>query len=243
MGAQRRVSDAGKLQVNCNNCSLDSICIPRGLAQQEVAHLSKVVRRQKTLQRGDFIYRRGDPFTGVLAIKTGTAKIIVSDSQGNEHVLGVLLPGELLGFDALSTDRHNCSAVALETLSFCQLPAEKLENLCQSVPSLMRELFRHAGEKLNDETRQLILNKRPAEERLASFLISLSDRSKSRGFSPLEFTLSLTRQEIGNHLGLALETVSRLLKKFQNFGLIQVNHKKIRITDAERLRRIYNGPA
>lgn len=236
MDAPRRTPSGEKLQVTCNSCSLDAICIPRGLGPREVARVSAFVRRKRTLQRGEFLYRRGDPFTGVLAIKAGTAKIVVSDSQGNEHILGILLPGELLGFDALSTDRHSCSAVALETLSFCQLPADKLEVLCQSVPSLMRELFRHAGEKLNDESRQLILNKRPAEERLASFLISLSDRYRNRGFSPVEFTLSLTRQEIGNHLGLALETVSRLLKQFQRLGLIEVDHKKIRISDVERLR-------
>lgn len=239
MGAPKHAIYREKLQVTCSNCSLDSICLPRGLEQEEIESISQVVQRKKILQRGEYLYRRGEPFKGFLAIKAGTAKIVTSDSLGNEHVLDVLLPGELLGFDALSTDTHYCSAVALETLSFCQLSADQIEKLCHKVPSLMRQLFRHAGEKLNDESHQIILNKRPAEERLAYFLVSLSDRYKYRGFSPVEFTLSLTRQEIGNYLGLALETVSRLLKQFQNLGLITVNHKSIRIDDLNGLRTMY----
>jgi CRP/FNR family transcriptional regulator len=228
-----------KMQVSCINCSLDSICIPRGLSASEVDSISQVINRKKTLQRGEFLYRDGDKFRGLLAIKSGTAKLIADDHHGNEHILNILLPGELLGFDGLHNDQHNCSAVALETLSFCELPANNLEELCQQVPSLMRELFRHTGSKINDDRNMIVINKRPAEERLAAFLVSLSDRFRKRGFSSSEFTLPLTRQEIGNHLGLALETISRLLKKFQNSGLINVKNKHIKIKDIDSLRNLY----
>ncbi|MGR9099024.1 MAG: helix-turn-helix domain-containing protein [Gammaproteobacteria bacterium] len=231
------------IQVSCKNCSLDSICLPRGLTQSEIDSISEVVKRKRTLQRGEYIYREGDRFRGVLAVKSGTAKLVADDFHGNEHILNILLPGELLGFDGLYNNRHNCSAIALETMSFCELPADKLESLCQNVPGLMRELFRHTGEKINDDRDQIVLNSRPAEERLASFLISLSDRLKKRGFSSTEFTLTLTRQEIGNHLSLALETISRLLKQFQNAGLITVDNRRIRIIDLAGLRKLFTETA
>jgi len=225
-------------QVSCNNCSLDNICLPRGLSQAEIDNISKVVKAKKTLQRGDFIYREGDKFKGILAIKSGSAKLVANDSHGNEHILNILLPGELLGFDGLSSDKHSCAAIALETMTFCILPADSMEQLFQNLPGLTRELFRHSGEKMLEDKNQLVLSKRPAEERLAYFLISLSERLKRRGFSSSEFKLSLTRQEIGNHLGLALETVSRLLKKFEHDGLITVRNRFIHIKDIHSLKKL-----
>ncbi|MDD4913689.1 MAG: helix-turn-helix domain-containing protein [Methylococcales bacterium] len=234
---------ASKLnQVSCNNCGLDNICLPRGLSQEDINNISQVVKARKVLQRGEFIYHEGDNFRGILAIKSGSAKLVASDQHGNEHILNILLPGELLGFDGLSDEKHSCAAIALETTSFCLLPADNMEELFQNVPTLTRELFRHTGEKMSEDKNQLILSKRPAEERLAYFLISLSERLKRRGFSASEFKLSLTRQEIGNHLGLALETVSRLLKKFQDDNLIAVQNRFITITDQHALKRLLQVP-
>jgi CRP/FNR family transcriptional regulator len=197
-----------------------------------------VIKPRKILQRGEFIYHEGDNFKGLLAIKSGSAKLVANDQHGNEHILNILLPGELLGFDGLADEKHACAAIALETTSFCVLPAESMNELFQNVPSLTREIFRHTGEKMNEDKNQLILSKRPAEERLAYFLISLSERLKRRGFSASEFKLSLTRQEIGNHLGLALETVSRLLKKFQEEQLILVQNRFITITNQTALKEL-----
>lgn len=225
-------------QVSCSNCSLDNICLPRGLTQTEINNISQVVKARKTLQRGDFIYREGDHFKGLLAIKSGSAKLIANDNHGNEHILNILLPGELLGFDGLSNEKHGCAAIALETMTFCILPANSMDQLFQNVPSLTRELFRHSGEKMLEDKNQLVLSKRPAEERLAYFLINLSERLKRRGFSSSEFKLSLTRQEIGNHLGLALETVSRLLKKFQDDELIVVQNRFIQIENLNSLKKL-----
>lgn len=226
------------MQISCNRCSLDTICLPRGLSEKEINRISDVIKQIKSVQRGSYLYRQGNEFKGVLAIKSGTAKLIREDQQGDEHILNILLPGELLGFDGFYDDKHSCSAVALETVSFCELPADELETLCLKIPGLMRELFRHTGEKLYEEQNHNVLNKRSAEERLATFLISLSDRLKRRGFSPSEFNLSLTRQEIGNHLNLALETVSRLLQRFDNRGMISVNKKNIQIHDLQGLKNI-----
>lgn len=225
-------------QVSCSDCSLDNICLPRGLSQSEIDSISQVIKARKTLQRGDFIYREGDSFKGLLAIKSGSAKLVSNDAHGNEHILNILLPGELLGFDGLSSTKHGCAAIALETMTFCILPADSMDNLFMNLPSLTRELFRHSGEKMLEDKNQLVLSKRPAEERMAYFLLSLSERLRRRGFSASEFKLSLTRQEIGNHLGLALETVSRLLKKFQDDGLIAVRNRFIQIQDINKLKSL-----
>jgi len=227
-----------RLKVDCGNCSLSSLCIPRGLKKEDIVKLSDVVSAQKTLGRRDYLYHEGDPFRGLLSLKSGTCKIVSTDSEGKEHILGMLLPGELFGFDALSTDIHTCSAIALETISYCELPANQLEDLCLKVPGLLRELFRHTGERITDDTNMIVLNRSPADQRLATFLVSLSDRYSRRGFSAVDFNLSMTRQEIGNHLGLALETVSRLLKQFEQKHLIDVQNKNIHIRDITALKSL-----
>jgi len=226
--------------VLCNNCSLDKICFPRGLSKTEINHISEIIKPKKVLQRGEYLFRQGDKFTGILAVKSGTAKLITDDPQGNEHILNSLLPGELLGFDGFFNDQYNHSAIALETLSFCELPATDLDQLIQYIPGLSKELFRHSSEEIKQDKEFMVLTKRSADERLAYFLISLSDRLDKRGFSAFQFTLSLTRQEIGNHLGLALETISRLLKKFQQDNLIEVKNKHITIMNISRLRAVFS---
>ncbi len=228
-------------QISCENCNLDAICLPRGLSQKEVEDLSIVVKRHGMIQKGEYIYRQGDEFNCIVAIKSGSAKLVANDVQGNEYILNVLLPGELIGFDGLYHSQYNSSAVALEATSFCELPADQLETLCMKVPSIFRELFKHSSEAINDTQNQLINSKCTAEEKLAIFLTGLSDRLKKRGFSSLQFNIPLTRQEMGGHLGLTLETVSRMLKQFQNQGLISVKRRYIEIYDLQGLRDIYSG--
>jgi CRP/FNR family transcriptional regulator len=224
-----------KLQVTCQNCSLSQLCIPRGLNQKDVERIGDIIGRKKSLRKGDYLYRQGDKFRGILAIKSGTAKMVTSDLHGDEFLTGYLLPGELLGFDALADDRHHYSAVALEPLEYCEMPADELDSLCREVPNLLRELFRHAGQILNSESDRFVMSQRTAEERVVNFLLDLSDRLTRRGFSGIEIKLSLTRQEIGNHLGLALETVSRVLKNLEDMKLVTVQAKLIRLVDKDRL--------
>ncbi len=225
-------------QISCENCNLDTICLPRGLSEQEVKNLSDVIKNNSVLQQGEYIYRQGDNFKGIVAIKSGTAKLVSNDNHGNEHILNLLLPGELAGFDGLNQSKHSCSAIALEVMNYCELPAEKFDHLCQRVPGIARELFRHSGESINESQNQVITSKQSAEVKLALFLTNLSDRLKKRGFSSLSFNIPLTRQEMGNHLGLTLETVSRMLKHLQNEGLITVQRKHIEINDLKSLQTI-----
>lgn len=226
-------------QISCSNCKLDTICLPRGLSKQEVEDLSVVVKNNAALQKGDYIYRQGDVFSRLVAIKSGSAKLVNYDTDGNEHILKVLLPGELVGFDGLFQDKYNCSAIALEKMSFCELSADKIDVVCSQIPGITRELFKHSSEAINEFQNQVVVNKSSADKKLAMFLISLSDRLKKRGFSSIEFNIPLTRQEMGDHLGLTFETVSRTLQHLQDKGFIRVQRKFIEIKDLSGLMNVF----
>ena len=232
----RRITS--KLQVSCQNCNLIDLCIPRGLSPMDVERISNIVTRRKVLQKGDYLYRQGDTFRGIFAIKGGTAKLVSIDLNGNEFITGYYLPGELLGFDGLGEDRHACSALALETVTYCEIPADQIDQLCREVPTLLRELFRHAGKNLAAETGHFVLSQRGAEARVAGFLLDLSDRLSRRGLSGIEIKLTLTRHDLGNYLGLTLETVSRILKVLEGLGLITVHAKAIHILSKDKLHEL-----
>lgn len=228
-----------KFQVSCKNCNLDAICLPRGLSKGEIDALAIEVKNNIVLQKGHHLFRQGDPFNGIVAIKSGMAKLVTLDTHGNEHILNVLLPGELIGFDGLHSNQYSCSAIALEVVSYCQLQLNQFESFCSHNPRIAGELFKHSSAAINDSHSAIISSKNSAEKKLALFLLNLSGRLKARGFSSLEFHIPLTRQEIGNHLGLTLETVSRMFKQFQNDGLIYVQRKLVKINDLDGLKTLY----
>lgn len=228
-------------QVSCNNCNLGAICLPRGLSKKEVNALSLVVTNNTVLQKGEYIYRQDDLFKSLIAIKSGSAKLVTTDSLGNQHLLNILLPGELIGFDGLYQNSYSCSVIALETTNYCALPADKFTQLYTKTPNAARELFKHSSELINEYQSRIVSNRYPAEEKIAKFLVNLSDRLKKRGLSPVDFDLLLTRQEIGDHLGLTMETVSRMLKQFHNDELIIVQRKHVQIQNLSALRKIYLG--
>lgn len=225
-------------QVACGDCHLGELCIPQGLTQCEVELLSDTVRRNRTLRKGECIYQAGESYNSIFAIKSGTAKLVHMDRLGIESIVSVLLPGELVGFDGLTSGRYRCSVVVLETVSFCELPTQQIERLSREVPRLHQVILQRTGEKFDECLERMRLIRRPAEERLAAFLFDLSERYRQRGFSHVEFRLTLTRQEIGDHLGLALETVSRMLSQFETARLITIEGKLIRILNVEGLQRL-----
>lgn len=231
-----RSSPSGK-KVACGDCNLTRICIPSGMEEAEIQCLSHVVKRNRTLRKGEVIYRAGERFTGIYALKSGSAKLIHTDAVGRESIIAVLLPGELVGFDGLYSGKHRCTLIALETSSYCELPAHDLDQLGQKVPSIQQVILQRTGEQFDLSIERLAASQRPAEERLAGFLLDLANRYRTRGFSSEAFHLSLTRQEIGNHLGLALETVSRMLGRFESSEMIQVKGKLIQILDMDQLKK------
>lgn len=234
-----KVVSIEQIKIACKNCSLSTLCLPVGMDSGDVDKLDKIVKRSRPLHRGDHLFRQGDQFSSIYAVKTGSIKTYSPSEDGGEQVLGFHLPGELIGLDAIEENKHHCSAKILETTAVCEIPFDRLESLSASLPSLQHQLFRLLSREIgHDEEMLTLLGKRNAEERLAAFLIGLSERFKKRGFAPLDFHLSMSRHEIGNYLGLAVETVSRLFTRFQDEGLIKVERRHIQLLDPTRLMTI-----
>ena len=235
--------DFSKFKVSCGDCSLHELCLPHGLANDDLKRLENTIKRPRPIHKGDYMFRMGDPCHSLYTVHSGSIKTLISTDEGEEQIMGFHLPGELFGLDGLETDIHTCSAVALETTSLCELPLNQFDSLCHAIPGLSHQLHRLIGKEVTTEHEMLfLLGKKDAEERLSSFLLSISNRLHARGFSATEFNLSMSRQDIGNYLGLALETVSRQFTHFQDEGIISVERRHIAINDMERLKKIAIKP-
>lgn len=194
------------------------------------------------MQREQFLYRAGDAFRSIYVVRSGSIKTYTTTKSGEQQITGFHLPGELVGLDGVSTDFYSCNAQSLEMTSICQVPFNRLEDLAASIPGLQHQLHRlMSKELLSDQEILLQLGKMSAEERLAAFLVNLSKRSAQRGYSPYEFNISMTRTDIGNYLGLAVETISRQFTHFQDMGLLEAARKHIHILDLERLMQLAVG--
>lgn len=240
MAAGRKdIVELSKLKISCEACSLHELCLPRGLEREELRRLEEIVKRPASLQRGDHLFRPGDSLDALYAVRSGSFKTYLPTDDGDEQILGFHLPGEILGLDAMEHDLHTCAAVALETTTVCAMPYQSFIDLCGELPGLNKEMRQLIGHELAGEHVQLLLlGKRSAEERLAAFLLSLSARLSARGYSDRDFNLSMSRHDIGNYLGLAVETVSRLFTHFQDEGLLTVDRRHIQLHDLDRLRRM-----
>jgi len=172
-------------------------------------------------------------------MRSGSAKLLSTDRNGNEIIVDFILPGELLGFDGLSSQTHQCTAIALETVNYCHLPAHEIEGLTFNSPGLNQVLLQRSCAQFDSQVQKIILSRRSAEERVASFILHVSERLKIRGYSELEFRLSMSREEIGNYLGIAHETVSRIIHYFQDQQLIEVKSKHLKIKNKKRLFSFY----
>ncbi|MFQ5993770.1 MAG: fumarate/nitrate reduction transcriptional regulator Fnr [Acidiferrobacterales bacterium] len=228
----KKIIDFPAIQVACQNCRLSSLCLPAGLDGADVDKLDTLIRRASPLRRGDYLFRTGDTMKALYALRSGTMKSFTISPDGQEKVFGFHLPGELLGFDGIGTGQHQCTASALDTSSICQLPVDRLQNLAEHLPSLSWQLQRLMGQEIVREHEMLLLlSQMNAQERLAAFLLNLSERFGQRGLSNHEFYLGMARQDIANYLGLTLETVSRTFSQFQHDGLIAVERRHIQILD------------
>ncbi len=226
-------------KVACNNCSLQQLCLPLGVNRQDLQQLDDIIRRRRPIPRGQHVFMGGDPFHSLFAIRSGSIKTYLLTEAGGEQITGFYLPGELVGLDAIDGGLHPCSARALETSGLCEIPFDMLEVVVEKIPGLARQLMRLMSREIQaDEHLLTLLGKRTAEERVAAFLINLSTRFKERGFSHHEFLLSMSRIDIGNYLGLAVETVSRIFTRFQNQGFVLIDHKHVKLTNELALRQL-----
>ncbi len=225
----------------CSSCNLRELCLPIGLSRPDLDRLDGLVAQRKTVPRGQALFRSGEAFRTIYAVRTGFFKTCVSTPDGRDQVTGFQMAGELLGLDGIGTDQHHCDAVALEDSQVCVIPYSQLEDLSREFTELQRQFHKiMSREIVRDHGVMLLLGSMRAEERLAAFLLNLSQRLKARGFSSSALVLRMTREEIGSYLGLKLETVSRAFSRFQDDGLLAVKQRSIRIVDEESLRKLVN---
>lgn len=222
--------------IHCHNCSISQLCIPFTLNDQELDQLDDIIERKKPIHKGDELFKAGEPLKSLFAVRSGTIKTYTITEQGEEQITAFHLAGDLVGFDAINTDMHQSFAEALETSMVCEIPFETLDELSGKMPKLRQQIMRlMSNEIVSDQNMLLLLSKKSAEERLAFFIHNLAHRFGERGFSSKEFRLSMTRGDIGNFLGLTVETISRLLGRFQNANVIEVKGKYVTVLDQDEL--------
>ena len=237
--APARQLDLNHLRAVCSGCSLRELCLPMGLSPDEIERLDQLVYTRRRLKRGESLYRAGDGFGSIYAVRSGFFKSSVVLEDGRDQVTGFHMPGEILGLDGIGTEHHACGATALEDSEVCVIPFSRLEEASREIRPLQHQFHKvMSREIVRDHGVMMLLGTMRAEERLAAFLLNLSQRFVARGYSPAEFHLRMTREEIGSYLGLKLETVSRLFSAFQKDGLIDVQQKHVQIRDIEGLERL-----
>jgi len=231
-----------KFEVTCSNCNLREICLPKGLDAADLRRVEQLVYARRRVRRGEALFNAGDEFKSVYAIHSGFLKTTVLNADGREQVTGFCMPGELLGLDGIGSGRYHGNALALEDCEVCVLPFSLIEELGREIPALQRHLHCVLSREIvRDHGVMMLLGSMRAEERLAAFLLNLSKRFTRRGYSPSDFHLRMTREEIGSYLGLKLETVSRLFSRFQEDGILEVQQKHVRIRDSVALEAALKG--
>jgi CRP/FNR family transcriptional regulator len=234
---------AQKLKVACSQCNLRELCLPVGLTEADVERVDELIGVRRKIKRGQHLYRAGDEFEAIYAIRTGFFKTDVILEDGRDQVTGFQMAGEILGMDGIGTDRHTCNATALEDAEVCLIPFGELETLSREINALQHHFHKvMSREIVREHGVMMLLGTMRAEERLAAFLLNMSQRFMSRGYSASEFHLRMTREEIGSYLGLKLETVSRAFSRFQDEGLVSVQQKHIRILNLDGLRALLQHP-
>lgn len=226
-------------QTNCSSCRLNTLCLPISLELKEINKLDEIVQRGRPIQKGDRVYHAGDKFRAVYAVRSGAIKTISNTQDGQEQITGFYLPGEIIGMDGLATNSHSNTAIALETAAVCEIPFARLEELSAQIPSLQRRFFQLMSKEItNDQQLITLLSKNNADQRIASLLLSISARNHSRGLSAEEFYLPMSRSDIGNYLGLTIETVSRVVGRLHKTHIIHLDKKHVKIMDMAALRNL-----
>lgn len=218
--------------------------MPMGLSVEDLERIDNMVASRRKIKRGETLFRNGEKFASLYAIRTGFFKTCVASEDGRYQVTGFQMAGEIIGLDGIVNDNHTCDAIALEDAEVCVMPFDRIEELSREVNSLQRHVHKiMSREIVREHGVILLLGSMRAEERLAAFLLNLVQRLHARGFSQSELLLRMSREEIGSFLGMKIETVSRTFSKFVEEGIVQVKQRHVRILNSEALREIVNPPA
>jgi CRP/FNR family transcriptional regulator, anaerobic regulatory protein len=240
LAARPLLRDVSRDVASCTVCTLQRICMPVDIQNAEARALfERLVTTRIRLHKGDVLFRAGDRFTALFAVRVGSLKTVTLTDDGTEQVSGYHLSGEIVGMEGVGNDVHACQAVALEDTEVCTLPFDRVEQLARDDASFQRRLYRLLSSAIvRERAVTLVVGTMRAEQRLASFLVDLSNRYHARGYSSTEFVLRMTRAEIGSHLGLKLETVSRLFSRFAEERLLVVSGRVLKLLDRAALQRL-----
>lgn len=225
-------------RITCSNCKLANLCLPYGLRPQEITQFSAIIKDKKPLHTGELLYWQGLRCESLYAIKSGSFRCFVANAEGEEQTIGFYLPGELMGLDAFQYGHFNCSTMALETATVCELPLTRLNDLCAVLPGLQQQLMRTLGKEIASDHDKILLGHRSAKQRMALFLLMMSQRYAALGLSSTLFNLTMSRYDIANFLGLTIETVSRQLGSLGQSGVITVKQRGVKINDMDALKRM-----
>ncbi|MFT3756076.1 MAG: helix-turn-helix domain-containing protein [Pseudoxanthomonas sp.] len=227
------MADDGNALRFCSTCAFSQACLEQGMDKSALRDLHVLVEHVGPFHAGEHLFREGEPFEAIAAVRAGTVKTYVIDRDGREHVLGFHLPGEVIGLNAIDGDHYPCNAIALDTVMLCRFSFPQISVLATRLPGLQRHLFRLLSRDIGRAA--LLAGDWSADQRMAAFLIGLSRRLAARGFSPNRFQLTMARTDIANYLRLAPETVSRVLKRFQQDGLLVVDRRELELANREAL--------
>ncbi|TDF42336.1 fumarate/nitrate reduction transcriptional regulator Fnr [Alteromonadaceae bacterium M269] len=231
------MTQTSNLSIHCQNCSINQLCLPFSLSDQELNNLDKIIDRKKPYQKNQVLIQAGESLSSLYAVRSGSFKSYVVSEDGEQQITVFHLPGDLVGFDALSSQKYQSFTIALETSMVCEIPFNTLDSLSATIPKLRQQVMRLMSNEIRAEQgMRLLINNRTAEQRVAFFIHSLAERFGARGLSRKQYRLSMTRGDIGNYLGLTIETISRIFTKFQQDSLIEVQGKFVNIIDEEGLR-------
>ena len=235
-GDERTAADDGDAFHFCSTCAFSQACLAQGMDKGELAQLHVLVEHVGTFQAGDYIFRRGDPFDAIAAVRGGSVKTCLVDRDGHERVLGFHFPGEVIGLDGIDGDRYPCDAVALDTVALCRFSFPRMADLASRLPFLQQHLFRLLSRNIHAATR--LGGDWSADTRIAAFLVDIGRRLASRGFSARRFELTMARTDIANYLRLAPETVSRVLRRLQESRLVRVDGRDVQLLDRPALQAL-----
>ena len=228
-----------ELHSKCSTCALGRFCLPLGLSPLESDTLDTLVTDRIRLKKGEPLYRQGGPLNAIYGVRFGSIKTEITLSDGREQVTGFFLPGEILGLGDIGDEKHLVNSVALEDSEVCPINMAELENMSRQIPALHHQFHRILSKEISQSQQHMLaLGSMRAEERLANFLLNMSDRLAARGYSPHEFILRMSREDIGSYLGMKIETVSRLLSRFSESGLIQIKLRHVKLVDMSALSQI-----
>lgn len=230
------------LEVDCEDCGLDPICMVLDYAEESSGVPEGVLLRRRPVERGEAIFHQDDPFCSIFAVKSGSFKTFMAHTGGSKQVIGFQFPGELIGVEAMSQKNYPCTARALEKSSVCELRVARLPESGRPLEALQASIIELLGKEVafNHQLAAALVHQ-SAEQRIAGFILSLSSRLARRGLPSLEFTLTMSRADIGNYLGLASETISRVLSRMSRSGAIRLQRKRILILDRNVLQQLTDG--